>query len=112
MSFDDEIYDDLDRALNEGFGVTTLPVGSSQKDAYGTPGYKPDDMYEELAKASWPNSEELGDHIINGAAKGAEQGWTREYFGTASNECSHQWVTYDSGFSSFEYCQHCNTKKA
>lgn len=115
-------FEELSRAENEGFGamidtetkgLDPLPVGSQNKDAYGTSTYDPTvDLYKGLAEALWPSHDKFVDHIINGAAKGAEQGWTREYFGTASNECSHQWVTYDSGFISFEYCQHCNTKKA
>lgn len=25
--------------------------------------------------------------------------------------CTHEWKVYDSGFSMFEYCKHCNVKK-
>lgn len=27
-------------------------------------------------------------------------------------QCQHNWKTYDSGFSYYEYCEHCDIKKA
>lgn len=26
-------------------------------------------------------------------------------------ECNHSWKVYDSGFSRYEYCEHCNKKR-
>jgi hypothetical protein len=29
-----------------------------------------------------------------------------------SKSCDHSWKTYDSGWTKYEYCAHCDTKKA
>lgn len=59
-----------------------------------------DDCYDALA------------YMLKRAYGTVEQEVADELFLGKPPSCQHQWLTYDSGWTKYEYCKHCDEKKA